>query len=61
MERRRLVYIGEKCLKLEIKFNRLAGLDIATDCIPEVFTREKLPPFQTTFDIEFDELQKVFD
>jgi aldehyde:ferredoxin oxidoreductase len=56
-----LFTLAKNVLKLEIKFNRLAGLDIATDCIPEVFTREKLPPFQTTFDIEFDELQKVFD
>jgi len=56
-----LMDMANNTLRLEVEYNRKAGLDKSTDRIPEVFYKEKLPPADLLFDIEADELKKVFE
>jgi aldehyde:ferredoxin oxidoreductase len=47
-------------LRMEIEFNRRAGLTPADDRVPEYMTREPLPPHNTVFDVPDAELDEVF-
>jgi aldehyde:ferredoxin oxidoreductase len=47
-------------LKMELEFNRQAGLTSADDRIPEYMKREPLPPHNTVFDVPDAELDKIF-
>lgn len=49
---------GKDVLKMEVKFNRDAGLTEKDDRLPE-FVMEKLPPHNTVWDITDEELDKV--
>jgi hypothetical protein len=48
-----LVYIGRDILKNEHEFNLAAGICPASN-LPEFFELEKLPPFQTCFDVDYN-------
>jgi len=53
--------LGRESLRLERKFNSLAGFTAADDRIPEWMTREPLPPHNTVFDVPNEELDAIFD
>ncbi|MBT4312283.1 MAG: aldehyde ferredoxin oxidoreductase, partial [Anaerolineae bacterium] len=52
--------LGKETLKLERKFNRLAGFTPADDRLPEWMTRETLPPTNAVFDVSDEDLDNVF-
>jgi aldehyde:ferredoxin oxidoreductase len=52
--------IGEETLRTELSFNRKAGFTEKDDRIPEFFKKEELPPNKYLFDIDDEELDKVF-
>jgi len=56
-----LFALAEDTLKTEIQFNRAAGLSEATDCLPEIFTEEHLPPSDNVFDITSEELLGIHE
>lgn len=47
-------------LKMELEFNRRAGLTSADARIPEYMRREPLPPHNTVFDVPDAELDEIF-
>ena len=47
-------------LKMELEFNRQAGLTAADDRIPEYMKREPLPPHNTVFDVPEAEMDAIF-
>lgn len=47
-------------LRMELEFNRRAGLTSADDRIPEYMKREPLPPHNTVFDVPDSELDAIF-
>jgi len=49
----------EDLLRTEREFNRRAGFTEAHDRLPEIFSREPLPPHNAVFDIPAEELAKV--
>jgi len=53
-----LQYLGKRLLKLELEYNKLAGLN-AADQLPEFFLKEKLPPFDLTWDYSEEEIKSV--
>lgn len=53
--------IGEDLLKLECSFNRREGFGPEYDRLPEIFTQEPLPPHNTVFDMEPQEMARVYD
>ncbi len=53
--------LGKKILEAEREFNFKAGFSEKDDRLPEFFIKEKLTPHNTTFDIEEEEMEKVFE
>lgn len=53
--------LGQQVLKVELEFNRLAGFTGADDRLPEFFSLETLPPHNTVFDVQAEELAQVFN
>jgi aldehyde:ferredoxin oxidoreductase len=56
-----LQILGKESLKLERKFNKMAGFTKKDDRLPEWFEREPLPPFNTVFDVPDEDLDNVFN
>lgn len=56
-----LTEMGKYVLVRERDFNTRAGFTAADDRLPDFFTREKLSPHNTTFDVPDQELDRVFD
>ncbi len=52
--------IGMEVMQLERDFNKLAGLNEASDRLPEFMKFEILPPHNQVFDISDEELDKVW-
>ncbi len=52
--------IGTSVIKTELEFNRKAGFTKADDRLPEFFYDEKCPPHNLSFEIEPEELDKVW-
>ncbi len=53
--------LGRETILLEKEFNRRAGFTNSDDRLPEWMTREPVPPHNTVFDIEEEELDTIFD
>lgn len=51
--------LGQKVINIEREFNRKAGFNEADDRLPDFFTREKLPPHNTVFDVPPEELDQA--
>ena len=56
-----LMKISKDTLKRERKFNKDAGLSSADDILPEFFYKEKNPDTGTVFDVDKEEIDKLFD
>ncbi|ACB85904.1 aldehyde ferredoxin oxidoreductase C-terminal domain-containing protein [Natranaerobius thermophilus] len=56
-----LMELGRKVLAWEKRFNEQAGITKAYDDLPEFFRKEENPDSGASFDIDKDELQRVFD
>jgi aldehyde:ferredoxin oxidoreductase len=56
-----LQVLGRESLKLERKFNELAGFTSADDRLPEWMTREPLPPHNSVFDVSEEDLDGLFN
>jgi aldehyde:ferredoxin oxidoreductase len=56
-----LQLLGKQSLQLEREFNKKAGFTSKDDRLPEWMTRETLPPNNTVFDVEEDELDTLYD
>ncbi|MCL5058028.1 MAG: aldehyde ferredoxin oxidoreductase C-terminal domain-containing protein, partial [Actinobacteria bacterium] len=54
-----VVKLGQEVLKTEREFNSRAGFTRADDRLPEFFTKEKLSPHNTRFDIKDEDLDEV--
>lgn len=52
--------MGLECLKAEREFNRLAGSSEDLCDVPEFMRTEKLPPFDSVFDIPKAEMEKIW-
>ena len=53
--------LGGECLRLEREFNRRAGFTQKDDRLPEWMTLEPLPPLNSVFDVDDDEMDTIFD
>ncbi len=53
--------LGRESIRLERKFNHMAGFTEADDRLPEWMTREPLPPHNTVFDVPEEELDHTFE
>jgi len=53
--------MGIECLETERDFNRRAGLLDELSDVPEFMRTEKLPPFNTVFDVPREEMQRIWD
>jgi aldehyde:ferredoxin oxidoreductase len=53
--------LGKITLELEIEFNLAAGFGPADNRLPDWMTTEKLPPFNTVFDVPNEQLDSIFD
>jgi aldehyde:ferredoxin oxidoreductase len=51
---------GQSIIDVERKFNKAAGFTTADDRLPEFLRTEKLPPYNTVFDVPEEELDKVW-
>jgi aldehyde:ferredoxin oxidoreductase len=56
-----LTELGKQAITFELEFNRGAGFTKAHDRLPEWMTREPLPPLGAVFDVQNDELDKIFE
>ncbi|PKM84060.1 MAG: aldehyde ferredoxin oxidoreductase [Firmicutes bacterium HGW-Firmicutes-13] len=56
-----LVKIGQNILSTERKFNEAAGFNKADDRLPYFMKKEKLPPHDVVFNVEDEELDKLFN
>lgn len=54
-----LAAYGQEVLKTELAFNKAAGFSANDDRLPEFFTRDKLPPHNTVFDVPDEELDRT--
>jgi aldehyde:ferredoxin oxidoreductase len=52
--------IGQEALRKERAFNLAAGIGPGQDRLPEFLRSEPLPPNQSVFDVEDDDLDRVF-
>jgi aldehyde:ferredoxin oxidoreductase len=52
--------LGRESIRLERKFNHMAGFTAADDRLPEWMTREPLPPHHTVFDVPEEALDNTF-
>ena len=53
--------LGKITLDLEIKFNHAAGFGPEDNRLPDWMQTEKLPPFDTVFDVPNEQLDSIFD
>ena len=53
--------MGREVLLMEKEFNRRAGFTEADDRIPEFMRKEKLPPYDTVFDVGEADLRRVHE
>lgn len=53
--------LGGECLRLEREFNRRAGFMKKDDRLPEWMTLEPLPPLNSVFDVDNEEMDTLFD
>jgi aldehyde:ferredoxin oxidoreductase len=51
---------GQSIIDIERQFNKVAGFTAADDRLPEFLRTEKLPPYNTVFDVPDEELDKVW-
>ncbi|MCX7857199.1 MAG: aldehyde ferredoxin oxidoreductase [Deltaproteobacteria bacterium] len=56
-----LMQLGSYVLKMERKFNEMAGFTKNDDRLPEFFSKEALPGLNTVFDVSEEELDAVFN
>ncbi|MBI4321349.1 MAG: aldehyde ferredoxin oxidoreductase [Chloroflexi bacterium] len=54
-----LTELGKETIRNEKAFNRAAGFTTAHDRYPEFIMNEALPPFDLTFDVPLDEIDRV--
>ena len=52
--------IGQEALRKERAFNLAAGIGPGQDRLPEFLRSEPLPPNQSVFDVEDEDLDRVF-
>jgi aldehyde:ferredoxin oxidoreductase len=53
--------LGKITLRFEREFNRRAGFSTQDDRLPEWMSFEPLPPHNTVFDVNSEDLDSVFD
>lgn len=53
--------LGQRVIRIELAFNRAAGLTVQDDRLPEFFIREPLPPVGSTFDVPNKELDHIWN
>jgi aldehyde:ferredoxin oxidoreductase len=53
--------LGKRILQAEREFNQKAGFTQEDDRLPEMFTKEPLPPHDTVFTIGNEEIDATFD
>ena len=53
--------IGKEILKKEKEFNNAAGFTKADDRIPEFMKEEKVPPHESRWDIEYEEIDNFWN
>ena len=53
--------IPEEVLRLEMKFNRRAGLNTTAERLPDFIYSERIEPAETLFDVEPDAMEKIFE
>lgn len=61
MDSTKLWKMGEELLKVEWSFNRREGFGPEYDRLPEIFTTEPLPPHNSVFDVEPDEMARLYE
>ena len=52
--------LGKAAIKMEREFNRKAGFTSADDRLPAWMTKEPLPPHNTVFDVDEQDLDSIF-
>jgi len=52
--------LGKAAIKMEREFNRKAGFTSADDRLPAWMTKEPLPPHNTVFDVDEEDLDSIF-
>jgi aldehyde:ferredoxin oxidoreductase len=53
--------MGLDCLRAEREFNRRAGLDETQCDVPEFMRSEPLPPHNTVFDVDREEMRRIWE
>jgi len=53
--------LGKAAIKMEREFNRKAGFTSADDRLPAWMTKEPLPPHNTVFDVDEQDLDSIFE
>jgi len=53
--------MGLECLRAEREFNRQAGLDESREDVPEFMRSEPLPPHNTVFDVDREEMRRIWE
>jgi len=53
--------LGKAAIKMEREFNRKAGFTPADDRLPAWMTKEPLPPHNTVFDVDEQDLDSIFE
>jgi len=60
-DRDKLLDFAKKVLKLELNFNRAAGITKEQDRLPRFMEEEKLAPTNAVFDVPLKDLTSIFD
>ncbi len=53
--------MGLECLQAEREFNRQTGLNESREDVPEFMRREPLPPHNTVFDVDREEMRRIWE
>jgi len=56
-----VLQLGRDVVRMEVSFNRSAGLSPAHDRLPEFFHSEPLPPYGLIFDVATEELHRFWE
>jgi len=56
-----MILLGKETLKMEKTFNEAAGITEAQNKLPEFFKEEKLEPSGNVFDVDENEIKKIYD
>lgn len=56
-----MITLGKETLKTERAFNKAAGITEAQDRLPEFFREEKIKPDGYVFDVDENEIKKIYD